>query len=618
MTEKVETGIYAEEINNEAYIAQVIARDVFGGVTEESPEWELCERTATSLAGKMNLRIKSRVFHRLSLDDAFKLCTEFNRQFPIGTKGVYRTHDKVIPCTVERESFVCPALFSTAEVLAWFSNIGWRPIDKFMKEAETASTAQELLNLAQQARGKQRNDLAEHLLKAAIVADPTMWQQHNELGALYIAMQRDEDALHEFRYANELNAESGEVLNNVGMAYRALGEPAKSLEACEDALRLSPGNGVIALNCAGALDDMGRADECLKIVNDHLAKRPEAENVQYNLALMLLGNGRFEEGWRQYDWRLKIPSANTFYEHFDIPRWQGEPLEGKHVLIWGEQGLGDEIMTASMIEDVQAQGAKITLLCHKRLVTLFQQSFEGRYNEVRVGQRPHIDLVFSFQRALLPPQFMPEVMRDQTFDYQMSQADMGREFRPSFDSFPALRRSFLKPSLEDALNWRQIFDRDYPGKCIIGVSWNSARNLRIGNLKSARLMDFEPILEIHDTVFINLQYGDVAKEIADVEAATDGLKVVDLGVNFLGDMAPVASLIAAMNAIVTVSNTTVHIAGGLGVPTYVLCPEGPARLWYHFRDRQDQPWYPSVKLFRQPGATRWAEPIAAIAAELRK
>lgn len=572
-----------------------IAR-VFGGVAKDSAEWDRCLHVAeTILSGKTPLVEMRRSFAAL----AFEKAAEFNRNFPIGTDGTIDGR----PTRVEKDALVFPHARHGETVMAWFAGLGWKEIDGFKKAEQAVTLAQELVGIGKQAQNQGKIELAEHLYRAAIGADPDYWHTYNELGALYNFTERHEQAIHEYTKALNYAPHSGEILSNRAMSYRAIGKPLLALTDCKEALRWLPGHSLISLNMAGVMDDLNMVDDCLEIVRDHVRRNPENPNVQYNLALLLLSDGRFDEGWEQYDWRLKQPTASAHYEHFDIPRWRGEDLTGKSILIWAEQGLGDEIMTASMFGDVMSRAAQVTVFASRRLVPLFKRSFP----DMKVMQRCDNTRPEAYRRERLPEYMLPLDFDAKNYNFQASQADLGRYLRRSFGSFP--RRQFLAADKERvAAHVAELRARAPEARFFVGISWNSHRNIRIGKLKGVKLSQFLPILQTPGIAFVNLQYGDTTGERAEIEREY-GIKILDLGVDPLSDMDEFAAVTAAVDAVVTVSNTAAHVSGALGIKTFVLTPEGPGRLWYHFRRLYYSPWYYDVTLIRQTASSLWAEAI---------
>ncbi len=417
------------------------------------------------------------------------------------------------------------------------------------------------------------------LADQAIAADPGYWLAHNIKGRIFNLMRRFEDAVGAFQEglrhssAVELRANLGKALAQLGHgaeARRELGQAFTESRGADETTR-----NAIALNYAGALNDAGEPDAAIAVLRDLIAAAPGLVDAHYNLALILLSLGRFEEGWPEISWRLQRPNMAP-YRNIPLPPWSGQDLSGKKIVVWTEQGIGDEIIVASMVPDAAATAKQVVLLCSERMVPLMRRSFPEALVEERKEPLP---------KAATTPDIA----------CQMSLSDLGGAFRRSFADFPA-RSSFLiaDSARREALRRRYAALR--PGAPVIGISWSSRQNPEVGWLKSVNLADWHPILRTPGVTFVNLQYGDWTAKLADIKAQTGVEIVQDPDVDPLKDMDAFAAQVAAMDLVISVSNTTVHVAGALGVPTWVMPPQGRGRMWYWFRDRTDCPWYSSVRL----------------------
>ena len=208
--------------------------------------------------------------------------------------------------------------------------------------------------------------------------------------------------------------------------------------------------------------------------------------------------------------------------------------------------------------------------------------------------------VVTVQRSFPTVHVAPRTTTDLgAFDFKFALADAARYLRPDFASFPQ-RESFLTadPQRVAAIKSRLPQGRN------VGISWRSA-SPSTGAFKSMTLADWQPVLSVPGVRFHSLQYGDTAADIAAARARTGIEVVTDPTVDPLTDLDGFAAQVAAMDLVISVSNTTVHFAGGLGKPAWTLVPHGHGAHWYWFRDRADSPWYPRMKLFRQSAPGDW-------------
>jgi hypothetical protein len=263
------------------------------------------------------------------------------------------------------------------------------------------------------------------------------------------------------------------------------------------------------------------------------------------------------------------------------------------LLVWGEQGVGDEILHASMLRDLASEPISVTLECDARLEPLFVRSFP----EVRV-----------VKRSVSAPLDIDE------FDVQCPLADLGGRYRNSLDAFPA-HAGYLKPDAARAAEMREwIGKHSGGGKRVIGISWRS-KNPSLGRAKTLAIEDWVPILNVPDITWVNLQYGNVAAELSELEK--HGIDVLQyVGLDTFNDIDGVAALAAACDLVLTVSNVTAHIAGALGKPVWQLLPRNRGRMWYWFFGHSDSPWYPSMRIFTQHTEGDWAALVSEVASEL--
>jgi hypothetical protein len=300
-----------------------------------------------------------------------------------------------------------------------------------------------------------------------------------------------------------------------------------------------------------------------------------------------------KEGWTEYNYRFAVDAraGRLKIRPFQYPWWDGEPLRDKRVLFWPEQGLGEEIMHASVIQEALRAAGSLVLECDARLQPLFRRSFPGALVYGRTD----------------PPDLGIE---GQPIDLQCALGIFAGTRRASFADFPP-QRSYL---VADAAR-TDIYNRwlhTLGGGLNIGISWFSD-NKRIGNEKSTALLDWRELFQTRGCNFVDLQYGDsLAERIA---AERDGMKLYQApGLDLTGDLDGLAGLISALDLVITVSNTTAHLTGALGRDCWVLLHDAP--FWHWFIGRDDSPWYPSVRLFRPARRGDWPDVFARLSRAL--
>ncbi|NQV98984.1 MAG: tetratricopeptide repeat protein [Rhodospirillales bacterium] len=362
-------------------------------------------------------------------------------------------------------------------------------------------------------------------------------------------------------------------------AYQALGECQMNshnwpgaLQTAEDALIRGLVDAEIYTLKAYALGTLLRFSEAEEALQRALEIEPDRPSALSALSILSFYQEKWLEGWRYYEARRHNPAFES--RPFPQPQWKGEDLTGKKVLLWGEQGVGDEIMFATMLPDFLKRGPDATFEMDRRLVPLFMRSF------------PQLTCI---ARTDVPSGALLSDM----FDYQIPSGSLGQYLRPHTDSFGA-GEAYLKPDLNKVEALRQTYGTS--GKRLnVGLAWYSSNGR--GLSKSIPLNSLEPLFHIPDVQFFDLQYGDTSQEQRAFAEAFNHRLFHDESIDQMASLDDFAAQIAAMDLVISISNSTVHLSGALGVPTWVMLPAAPMQRW--LMNRSDSPWYASVELFRQ-------------------
>lgn len=348
-----------------------------------------------------------------------------------------------------------------------------------------------------------------------------------------------------------------------------------------------------------ALYNLGRAEELDACIDDMLARYPESREIRSLFALQKLKSGDFRNGFRFFEdlrWRNNLKNRNPNSPDGTIKSdWDGQPFDGV-LIITTEQGLGDEIMLSSMFEELFATGQRAIIECDERLRPLYQRSFPGQ--EFVARQK---------KNSITVPAG--------TDVRHLAALDLARALQRDSDSFPA-RKHWLKADPQRVANLRKAYRKNWPGKRLVGLSWKSARVMDGGGAtKNIDITDFVPMLAERDSRFINLQYGNISGDLAALRGAGVSL-FVDDDIDTMNDIDGLAAQIAALDLVISTSNTTVHIAGALGVPCWLLLPKHRPILWYWGYRGDTTPWYPSLRLIRNPEEKTWDALLASVTEDL--
>ena len=329
-------------------------------------------------------------------------------------------------------------------------------------------------------------------------------------------------------------------------------------------------------NLALAYRRAGRIDKSLKVYEKIVFDGPWSLKAKFNYGTTLITNEGFEQGWRYYEYRWKIPPQNKLtWPLQDKSIWKGE--KGKRVVVWKEQGIGDQIICLSLVPEVKEMCDTLSVYVDPRLQSLCKRTM------------PDIHFIAD-EKAL----------NSEDCDFHLPIQSLGGLIRNDISDFDRTVRGYLKadPVRVEAIRK----ELKLKGKTVIGISWKSFKVLNVLK-KSVQLKDMERIFSGLDVVLVNLQYGDVEDEIREFKEAT-GIDVVQCAsVDNREDLDGLAALIEVCDLVVSTSNVTVHLAGALAKETWVLLHY--VSVYYWLEERKDSIWYPSLSLYRQPTLDDW-------------
>ncbi|MGM0439555.1 MAG: tetratricopeptide repeat protein [Chlamydiota bacterium] len=453
------------------------------------------------------------------------------------------------------------------------------------------------------------------------------WDAKNqsEIAKIFVIQKNFSQGVHHYQLAAKYASDQALKFLYLGHCQKLKGHTEEALKTYQKAAELAPENPSIIKARAKSLIDFKRYPEAVTVYceaannnpdhaaeyylqtsliylqhcyspslcHQYLSKALEAD-PQYAFAHYTLGNlklylGHFREGWRKSLWRWKVPeyySKELFCYYFPektLSWWQGEDLNGKKVLITQAEGMGDIVMFSSIIPDLKKcyPDAELHFRAHPRLFSLFRRSFpiKDTYN---LPDNERLKNTFS------------------SADYMIPLGNLANHFRNSAEDFPG--KPFLKP---DEKKTSTIRER-YPKKFLVGLSWHTTESEE----RSIALEQLLPLLELDNISWVNLQYGDHSAELASFTAEYDLEIIQDSEVDPLGDMDTFAAQIAALDAVVTIDNTTAHLAGALGVPCYILLPS-PCN-WRWHAEGQRSLWYSSARLYRKEEQGCWQKPLQEV------
>jgi tetratricopeptide (TPR) repeat protein len=420
----------------------------------------------------------------------------------------------------------------------------------------------------------------------AITIKPDLAEAHSNLGITLKAIGRLEEAATSYRKAIAIKPDFAEAHNNLGSTFNELGRLKEAEASYKEAIAIKPEFADAHYNLGIILKKNGRLIEAETSYNKSIAIEPEFADALYNRGLLRLVLRDFYNGFIDYKYRWDSKDFPGKYQKTTIPSSSKSEFKGR-LLIWAEQGLGDEIFYAGLLPMLSKKDVSIALSADKRLHSIYQRSF------------PKIDL--------LDKKILMNSSIDTGFDAQAPIGDLGFLLDIDTAAIQVTRSPYLMSDHVKRDSYRRTISAFGSG-LVCGVAWKSV-NQKFGSAKSIKLNSFEPLLGLSGVHFVNLQYGDVKEEIRQVKS-TFSVDVHQVpGVDVFNDIDSLLALIDACDVIVTTSNVTAHLAGSIGKRAAVLVPHSTGKIWYWHENDEYSFWYPSLKMFYQDNTLTWEQTI---------
>ncbi|MGH7178881.1 MAG: tetratricopeptide repeat protein, partial [Tepidisphaeraceae bacterium] len=450
--------------------------------------------------------------------------------------------------------------------------------------------------------------------RRSVSLDPDNARGHSLLGAALAKVGKPAEAMPHVRRAVEREPNNGPMHNNLGYVLQVAGQFDEALAEYDQAIALGPQQANMFANRASCLDQLGRLPDAVEAAEKGAAAFPNDPNfpsnisvlcrrlrdyptairwaeralkiqpgmsdAHGNLALALLSAGDYARGWVEYEWRWRSPTFTSPARDFRQPLWDGSDAAGRTILVHAEQGFGDTIQFMRYVPMLIERGAKVIVECHYALLPMVRR-IEGLHKTVAAG-------------LALPD-----------FDVHAPLLSLPRAFGTTLDSIPSTV-PYLTIDAQRIKAWREKIPRE---RFNVGITW-------AGNRKPdpSRNISPELLLPLRDVAGIRL-FGLQKRDAETYSPPPPELEMVDLS-SELSDFAETGSAMRAMDLVLTIDSAAAHLAGAIGAKVWTFVPWAPD--WRWMLDRDDSPWYPTMRLFRQTTAGDWPSVIRRVVDELRK
>lgn len=397
------------------------------------------------------------------------------------------------------------------------------------------------------------------------------------LGEAYQQTEQWTAAWQQFSVALTEEPHNAQLLMNMGIVCSRLNRMHDALTWLSRSTAVEPALAQAHMNLGCVLQSLNRIEDATHTLRAAVSLAPDYGTARWNLAQLLLLQGNFEEGLALFEARFSKYDPVLLPET-EVPHWQGEPLNGKTIIISTEQAFGDAIQFVRYLPLLAQKGARVILYNHlKPLQQLFQSV-------------PGISAVVT-EKAQIP-----------AADYFLPMLSLPRLFATGLDSIPSRMIPYLAPRPEKLHQWQQRVSSSSRMK--IGLCW-AGRNTPDPR-RSARLDDFAPLSAFPETIFYSLQLGEGSEQAM---TPPEGMALIDFTKD-IDDFEDTAALLLQLDLVITIDTSVAHLAGALGRPVFTLLPYAPD--WRWLLERDDCPWYPTMRLFRQKAPGDWTHPISRI------
>lgn len=508
------------------------------------------------------------------LDEALQVC---DRALPLA-QDPSRVHWEVAACQMEQSDY--PSALETLDVAVSLDpgfGLAWLRLGEILLRMDRVGEAA---------------DAAVHAVTECS-DDVSRARAHFILGQCRHVQGRTSEALDEYRSSLALRPGLTDVLIATGNAHLMLDQEPQALDAFEAALltTTSPGRQLLS-NLAVARQNMGQLQGARELLEHLVTVNPGDYTLKWYLCQLDLLECRWSAGWTNY--HARFGAGASPFRPMPYPQWDGQVRTDSTLLILADQGIGDEIMFASCFDEAIARNRDTLIECEPRLLNLFKRSFPQA--KCIATQR---ETATDWLQGLPQP------------DWQITSGDLPALFRPDDASFP-LRRGYLLAPTERVEHWRAELARRLGPGLKVGVSWRGGTSRTRARARSLAAEHWSEILSVPGVKFVNLQYGSYRDELDELNRL-HGDVIHDLP-EALTDYEETASLVAALDLVVTVCTAVVHLAGSIGTPVWILTPLVPG--WRYTARREELPWYSGTRIFRQHAWGDWEAPCRDLSVQL--
>ena len=423
--------------------------------------------------------------------------------------------------------------------------------------------------------------LAAEWYQRALALDPKRYEVYNDLGLVLTSLGNFGAAVEAFRRSLRLNPRSAKTMASLGYLFECKDDLISAADAYREAIKLDPQLLAAYGDLGFVLFGLGELDEAADCFHRLRALRPDSAEATANLGFIHLKQGDLAAGWAEYEsrWKVGIGDDRRLVQR----QWKGEPLGGERILLYAEQGFGDTLQFVRYVPLVAARGGQVVL-------------------EVQPGLRRLLSGTDGASQVMSRGETLPE------FTWQCPLLSLPLAFGTELHTIPA-RVPYVYPDSTQVAAWQQRLQGNTRR---IGLAWAGNPSMHRNRLRSIPLELLVPLMKVAGTTFYSLQVGPGSEQ---VKQMPPDVRLIDLAPE-LKDFADTAAIVANLDLVISVDSSVAHLAGAMGKPVWIMLNKGCD--WRYFLEREDSPWYPTARLFRQTTAGGWQEVVNLIELALRQ
>ena len=433
-------------------------------------------------------------------------------------------------------------------------------------------------NLGMVLKKKGELDAAVQVHHQALRIQPDFAEAHRNLGDILQKQGKYDKAVEAYQRAIQIQPNYAAAYNNLGIAWQKQGKLEQASQIYHKTLVIRPNYPQAYNNLANTLKEQGKLKEAVQAYHKAIEINPDYIDAHKNLGIVLLLQGDFQRGWQEYEWRLK--SEDLCVANRAQTRWNGSSLSGKTILLYAEQGFGDTIQFIRYVHLLAEYNTEIIVECQSELVPLFKN-------------------IGAIKKTIVAGESSPK------FDVNASLLSLPGILGTDLNSIPVkipylYAKSGSHTNLETCSEYK------------VGIVWAGNLKHPNDNNRSVELQQFSVLFDVEACQFFSLQVGSRRDDIIRYYYSNT---IIDLGGDF-SNFSDTAAAILELDLVISVDTAVAHLAGALGKPIWVLLPFMPD--WRWLLERENTPWYPTMRLFRQTDTRNWAEVLQKVRFELEK